>query len=145
MGLPDISGLIQSLVGGGGVGGPPGGGGGAGPSPAFPGMPPQPPDAGSMGLPEIPTGDSASMGSQVQSLSTQLSHIGAQLMSRGMHDAAISCAKAVKELSKVPQLISEHSQSSNPPPNLGMGGMESPTSPPTPMGPPPLPGMGGGY
>lgn len=145
MGLPDIQGLIQSLVGG-GMGGMGGMGGGPGPSPAFPGMPPQPPDAGNMGLPEIPTGDSSSMGSEVQSISTQLSHIGAQLMSRGIHDAAISCAKAVKELSKVPQLISEHSQQSNPPPNLGGGSMGQPTpSPSMNMSPPPLPGMGGGY
>ncbi len=129
--------LIQQLAGnmGGSSGGPPGMGGPES-------MPPQPPSQpGGMGLPEIPTGDSASMGSQVQSLSTQLTHIGAQLMSRGMHDAAISCAKAVKELSKVPQLISEHAQNSNPPPNMNIPGMEQGVPQMPPMGPPPLPGM----
>ena len=91
------------------------------------------------GLPEIPSGDSNELGGTVKSLPTQLSHIGAQLMSRGMHDAAISCAKAVKELEKVPKLIQDNAQQSAPPPNMGMSGMEQsvPYMPPT--GPPPMP------
>ncbi len=145
MALEDI---LSSILGGGGGGG----GMGAGPGPGMPGpggMPPTgppPPVPGPPGgLPEIPVGDSSEMGNQVKSLSTQLSHIGAQLMSRGMHDAAISCAKAVKELDKVPQLIQEHSQQNSPPPNMGVTGMSGmnpniPFMPPT--GPPPLPGVG---
>jgi hypothetical protein len=57
-----------------------------------------------------------------------------------MHDAAIACAKAVKELEKVPELVHENMQI-GPPPNMGGGGMGMgmPMMPPT--GPPAFPGM----
>lgn len=141
--MPGVQELLASLIGGagGGPGGPspgmgPGGPGGGMPMPPGPppgGAPPGPPGST---LPEIPTGGAEELVSQVQSIGTQLSHIAARMMSSGQSDAGIACAKAVKALEKVPELV-QANQQSNPPPNMGApGGGNFP-----PMGPGTMPAM----
>ena len=81
------------------------------------------------------------MTQQLSTASSQVARIGAQLMGRGQHDAAIACAKAVKELEKIPQLIHKNTQVGGPPGMGGPGGgMGGPPMMPQ-MGPPPMPGM----
>ena len=69
-------------------------------------------------MPEIPTGGNEEMTSQVQSIGTQLSHIAARFMSTGQHDAGIACAKAVKALEPIPDLVHQNTIPGTPP-NMG--------------------------